>query len=154
MNRLPTVLACYFILTGSVIAQTGFGGHGILRSGTTGHAQQDIVFNKKQPARLTFDLDGNKAWLNHEGDWGIEGYVEHPRLLCATYQVAIRFGKGDSGCLNVKWLTPYQNGTFQKQCNSAPVKHAGGGHMRELENRSNEVTCAQIKVNCSGQCEK
>lgn len=154
MKSLQAIFACYFIFNGFAVAQTGSGDHGILRSGATAHAQKEIVFNNKQPARLTFDFNGSNAWLNHEGDWGIEGYVKHPRLRCATYQVAVRFGKGSSGCLNVDWLTPYQNGTFQKQCNSAPAKHVGGGHMYELENRSNEVTCAQVKINCSGQCEK
>ena len=71
--------------------------------------------------------------------------VQHPRLKCATYQVAIRIGKGEKACTNVVWLTKYQNGTYKKQFNRAPALHNGGGTMYELENQIQNAHAHRLK---------
>ncbi len=155
-----TFTACLY-LPGSVYA-IDFGGQNTsddtsfirstLKNGQTAAAQPGMTFGNKQPRRIDFDFDGNRAWLNSKGEWYIEGYVQHTRLRCANYQLSIRFGKSKQGCLNPQWATDFQNASNIKQCNSATMKHKGGGNFN-LQNSLDDITCAEIKLDCFGVCD-
>jgi hypothetical protein len=109
--------------------------------------------NKSSPLKKSFQSNEVEGWLQSNGDWFIKGTVTHQRLRCATYQLGIKLGKGNPGCLNVEWVSDVQYGTMQQQCNSAPVLHTGGGNMPELQNLLQKASCVQVVVKCTGQCQ-
>ena len=104
------------------------------------------------PDRLDFDFGGTKAWLREKGSWHIEGPVAHQGLLCATRELGVRFGVGNPGCTDVRWLSEVDYGTQQKQCNNATAMHSGGGFLPALEPDYLRITCAERVSKCSGNC--
>jgi len=123
---------------------------GTVSKGTTAAAKKVMSYSNNTLDKLEFNFAGASAWLNKKGDWNIKGAVKHSRIRCASYQLGIRFGKGENGCSNAVWLTDYEYGTNVKHCNSAELQHTGGGYFSELENNINEVTCAQVDIKCFG----
>jgi hypothetical protein len=114
----------------------------------------ETQFNQKQSLKKTFREGDLEGWLSTDSNWYIKGTVTHTRLRCATYSLGIQLGKGNPACLNVKWLTRVSYGTSRKQCNSAPMIHAGGGDMPELANVLKEATCVRVVTRCTGACGK
>jgi hypothetical protein len=104
--------------------------------------QLDFVFDKAA------DL---KAWLRDNGDFLLEGYIRHNHFRCGTYELGIRFGKGD-GCVNVEWLSQPVYISRQRQCNQAVLHHDGAANVPELSGKLDEVTCAQLSIKCDGVC--
>lgn len=123
-----------------------------MSNGDKAPAVKDVAIGKHQSVKLNFDFNNNKAVLYDNGEWKISGYVRHSKLLCATYQVAMRFGKGVNQCTNVTWLGEYQNGSIVKQCNNATINHIATGINPDLENNLDGISCAQIRITCSGAC--
>lgn len=123
-----------------------------LYNGATAPATKDYIIGKQQSTRLDFDFNGNKAWLNNRGEWQVSGYVKHTKLRCATYSVAIRFGRGENQCTNVNWIGTFQKGSYVRQCNAATVHHIAGETNQELVNNLTGITCAKIQITCSGAC--
>jgi hypothetical protein len=106
-----------------------------------------------QPARVDFNFGDVKGWLRSSGEWGLEGMVTHNRLLCATYQLGMRFGSGHPACTDVQWLTPEQYATSVKQCNSAPVRHSGAEINPEIAAKFSSISCAESLLKCTGACD-
>ena len=129
---------------------TGNSLQGIVSKGAIAKAKKIMSYSDNKLDKLEFKFGGASAWLNTKGDWNIKGGVKHNRVLCVTYQLGIRFGKGVNGCINPVWITDYEYGTNMKHCNSAELVHIGGGYFSELENKISEVTCAQVDVKCFG----
>jgi hypothetical protein len=102
--------------------------------------------------KINFRFGNMKAWLNSDGDWNIHGRVNHTGLLCATYEVGLRFGAGDPGCTNVKWLSEVSYVTNQRQCNSATTTHTGGDFGSYIKADFDKVTCAERVIRCNGKC--
>lgn len=104
--------------------------------------------------RLDFDFRTaeSTAWLNAHGDFHLHGWVPHRGLLCATYQMGVRFGIGAPGCLNVAWISDPVYVTSQFQCNGARVEHDGGGGAPDIGARIAKITCAERIIRCSGSC--
>ena len=104
--------------------------------------------------RLDFDFRTGEstAWLNAHGDFLWHGWVSHRALLCATYQMGVRFGIGAPGCLNVEWISDPVYVTSQIQCNGARVEHDGGGGAPDIGARIAKITCAERVIRCSGSC--
>ena len=131
---------------------------GSISKGATSSASKVMNYSNNRLDKLEFKFSGASAWLNVKGDWHVKAAVKHNRLRCATYQIGIRFGKGgkgDNGCKNPVWVTDYEYGTNAKQCNSAELEHIGGGYFSELENKIENITCAQIDIKCFGSaCSK
>jgi len=123
-----------------------------LSNGDTAPAVKDVAIGKHQSSKLTFDFNNNNAVLNNKGEWRISGYVRHSKLLCANYQIAMRFGKAKNQCTNVTWIGDYQNGGIVKQCNNATVNHTATGVNPDLENNLDGISCAQIRITCTGAC--
>jgi len=119
------------------------------------------------PSRRTYSLDANPqinrldfdfrasestAWLNIGGDFHLHGWVRHRSLLCATYQMGVRFGIGAPGCLNVEWISEPLYVTSQYQCNNSRVEHDGGDTAPEIGAQIAKITCAERVIRCSGSC--
>ena len=103
-------------------------------------------------ARMDFRFGDIDAWLLEDGSWHIEGMVQHRGALCAEYRLGVQFGRGSPGCANVEWLTPEQYGTYEVQCNSALVRHVGGGSDPAAAQNFGSITCGQRLIRCSGNC--
>jgi len=114
----------------------------------------EVQTNNSQAQKKSFADNDTEGWLQQNGDWYIKGMVTHTRLRCATYQLGIQLGKGSPACLNVEWLTDIHYGTMERQCNSSPVQHIGGGSMPELQHLLQQATCVRVAVKCTGTCEK
>lgn len=128
---------------------------GNISKGATSPASKVMRYSNNKLDKLEFKFSGASAWLNTKGDWHVKGSIKHNRIRCANYQVGIRFGKANKGCNNPEWITDYEYGTNVKQCNSAEVEHIGGGYFAELENKIEDITCAQIDIKCFGStCNK
>ncbi len=104
--------------------------------------------------RLDFEFRPSEstAWMNAGGDFHLHGWVKHRSLLCATYQMGIRFGVGSPGCLNVDWITDPIYVTSQYQCNGARVEHGGGDTSPDIGSQITKITCAERVIRCSGSC--
>jgi hypothetical protein len=103
-------------------------------------------------ARMDFDFGETRAWLLSDGNWHIEGMVQHRHGLCAEYQLGIQFGVGSPGCANIQWLGEPIYVTDQRQCNHALVRHAGGEFDPVARDNFDRVTCAQRLIQCEGAC--
>ena len=104
--------------------------------------------------RLDFDFRTGEstAWLNADGDFYLQGWVKHRSLVCATYQMGVRFGIGSPGCLNVEWISDPVYVTSQFQCNGARVEHTGGDTLPGIGAQIARISCAERVVRCSGSC--
>lgn len=111
-----------------------------------------VILSKGAPRKINFKFGRMKAWLNSNGDWNIQGRVKHTGLFCATYEVGIRFGAGDSGCARVQWLSEVMYVTSQRQCNSAVSRHVGGDYGSFIKADFDKVTCAERVIRCNGKC--
>ena len=107
---------------------------------------------KAEDARVDFNFGDITAWLRADGNWYIEGWVNHGALRCGTYQLGIRFGTGQPGCSNVTWLTEPRFVTRQRQCNNARMRHAGGDEDFSIKADFNRITCAERVIKCTGTC--
>jgi len=105
--------------------------------------------------RLEFDFGRNrgKAWVARKGELYVETWVQHTGLLCATYEVGVRFGHGDPGCGDVEWLGSAKYVTRRTQCNNALVQHIGADTKVDLGDKFDRITCAQRMIRCvKGSC--
>lgn len=112
----------------------------------------------QQKQRLVFEHGELAVTLSDGGVWDVEGPVRHTRFFCGTYQVGVKFGRGQPACVNVKWLSDVEYVTSLKQCNSAVRIHHGGGTLvpdpaPETPFDIDTVTCAQIHIKCRGTCD-
>lgn len=124
-------------------------------SGITAQARRTYSLDAKPIInRLDFDFAAGESsgWLNVDGDFHVHGWVQHRSLLCATYRMALRFGIGAPGCLNVQWMSDPIYVTSQYQCNGARVQHNGGDSAPEIGAQIGKITCAERVVRCSGSC--
>ncbi|MBI1394724.1 MAG: hypothetical protein GC151_02000 [Betaproteobacteria bacterium] len=106
------------------------------------------------PDRKDFDFgrSAGKAWLADLGELGVQVWVQHRGLLCATYEVGIRFGQGIHGCTEVKWLAPVHWVTRRRQCNNALIEHVGVDTDEHMVSVFDQVTCAERLIRCEGNC--
>jgi hypothetical protein len=109
---------------------------------------------RPKPERLDFDFRAgdSHAWINHDGDFQVSGWIKHTGLLCATYRMGVRFGVGSPGCLNVVWITEPRFVTSEVQCNDARVEHIGGDTDPGFGKRLATITCGERVVRCTGNC--
>lgn len=110
----------------------------------------DLASGKRD--RLEFGGDEFKGWVDRSGDWHVEGEVAHVGLLCADYQMGLRFGKGSPGCTNVRWLGEVLYGSRRTQCNGATVKHSAWQNDPGLGGYFDEISCAEQVIRCTGNC--
>jgi len=104
------------------------------------------------PARIDFLFGDSRVSLGSDGAWTVSRDVSHHGLLCATYELGVRFGAGESGCNKVEWLGSVRYVTAQQQCNNATLYHSGGDQQPELAREFSRITCAEQVIRCSGNC--
>lgn len=107
---------------------------------------------KSERWEFNFGRNRGNAWLARKGELFVDTWVQHRGLLCADYEVGVRFGKGNPGCTNVEWLAPAKYVTSRKQCNNALVNHRGADTEARLAGLFEQVTCAEQIVRCYGNC--
>jgi hypothetical protein len=103
-------------------------------------------------ARLDFFFGDIRAWLREDGNWHIEGSIQHRGALCGTYELGIQFGIGSPGCANVEWMGTPVYVTSRRQCNSALLNHIGGDVDPAAAGAFNQINCAQRLIRCTGNC--
>lgn len=103
-------------------------------------------------ARLDFKAFDFSGYLLGDGTWQVSSPVTHRGLLCAVYEVGVRFGVGNPGCTDVSWLSDLMYIGRQRQCNESTVDHVGGETTPRLGYQLPYVTCVERVVRCSGNC--
>lgn len=110
------------------------------------------VGGPQAPERMDFDFGSIRAWLLADGNFHVEGTVQHRGALCAEYRVGLQFGIGNPGCANVQWIGSPSYVTYQRQCNNALLRHVGGDIDPVAAREFDNITCAQRLIDCSGNC--
>ena len=123
----------------------------ISRSTATVRASADFSTDYRA-ARAGFKAFDFEGYLLGDGTWHLESRVSHGRLVCATYEVGLRFGVGNPGCTDVQWLSDVRYVTRERQCNQAEVVHAGDQTEPRLGVALPNITCAERVVRCAGAC--
>jgi hypothetical protein len=155
-NVRISVMAAAVALSGGVAAESVPGPTGEAAEvwGRTTIARPAAEWDENgKPAKIEFDFGDFKMWARKKGGWQIEGWLHHRGLLCGTYYVAVRFGIGDAGCNNVKWLSDPRYVTQRVQCNNASVLHSGGDVEFPHAAQFADITCAERIVRCTGNCQ-
>jgi len=118
----------------------------------TAIAKKPSVIYPNDTPRLGFDFGDFEATLNKKGKMTVKGWVSHSRLRCGNYSVGLRFGQGEHGCTNVKWLTEAKYLTHKTQCNKAKLEHDGFEIGEKESLVFDKVSCGQLLIRCSGAC--
>lgn len=121
--------------------------------GRTAVARPAAEWNQDgKPVKLEFDFGDFHAWARRDGSWGAEGMVRHRGLLCGSYTLSLRVGRGNPGCVDVQWFGEPRAVADLKLCNDAAGTLTGGNsEFREVA-RFDEITCAERTLSCSGNC--
>jgi len=106
-----------------------------------------------KPVRIDFDFGDVKAWARRDGSWNAEGTIQHRGMLCATYTLSLRVGRGEPACNKVKWFNEPRAVANTVLCNNAPGFISGGNTEFRDKARFNEITCAERTISCSGNCQ-
>jgi len=105
-----------------------------------------------KPAKLEFDFGDFTAWARHDGSWKAAGEVQHRGLLCATYTLSLRVGRGEPGCSNVQWYHEPHPVDSVHLCNNATGRLGSGDITFADVGHFHEITCAERTISCSGNC--
>ena len=115
--------------------------------------QRELGFTTDpKAARLDFRAFDFSGYLLGDGTWQVSSPVTHRGLLCATYEVGVRFGVGSPGCTDVNWLSEPIYVGRQRQCNESTVDHVGGDTTPRLGYQLPYITCVERVVRCTGNC--
>lgn len=150
--RRTATIACLFMAAVSACLPTARAADESTRhaSAPTRTALADAAVGKRE--RLEFGSDEFKGWLRKDGEWFVEGDVRHFGLICADYEMGLRFGAGSPGCANVEWLSEVRYASRRKQCNGATVRHSGSDTEPQLAEQFAKITCAERVIRCTGNC--
>jgi len=112
-----------------------------------------VQFDSANATQKSFGFSASTASLKQNGDISIDGVLTHKGLLCADYEVGLRFGKGSGawGCTDVEWLTSDEYVWSRSLCNSASMPYQTVGHV-DLKESFDQITCAERILRCSGNC--
>ena len=122
--------------------------------GRTAVARPAAEWNKDgKPVKLEFDFGDFKAWARRDGSWNAEGTVHHRGLRCATYTLSLRVGRGNPGCVDVRWFREPRPVASVRLCNNAPGRITGGNTEFRDAARFDEISCAERVISCSGNCQ-
>lgn len=108
-----------------------------------------------EKAILNFEFDKEdelSGWVRQSGEWHLEGWIKHNSLRCGTYRLGMRFGKGGPACSNIKWITETKYASKRTQCNQTKMHHSGFESNTEISELYDEITCAQLVIQCTGIC--
>lgn len=105
-----------------------------------------------QGSDAVFEAPGIRGVLGADGGWRLQADVPHPRLMCARYAVAVRFGTGHRDCSEFTAETPSMLGPQRRQCNGATLIHSSRGTLSLSAAEQRRLNCAEITVRCRGAC--
>ena len=121
--------------------------------GRTAVARPAAEWNKDgKPVKLEFDFGDFKAWARRDGSWNTDGTVQHRGLMCGTYTLLLRVGRGNPGCVDVKWFGEPRAVASTNLCNDAVAPLSGGNNEFRNAARFDEITCAERIISCTGNC--
>jgi hypothetical protein len=103
-------------------------------------------------ARVDFSAFDFRGFLLGDGSWQVSSPVTHNALRCGTYEVGVRFGVGNPGCTDVRWLSDPMFLGPRRQCNAATVIHSGGETSSQLGSQLPSISCVERIVRCTGTC--
>ena len=136
-----------------VVPASALAEEGRITSQSTAPVRPSADFSSDpKAARASFRAFDFEGYLLGDGTWQVESKVVHPRLVCATYQVGLRFGVGNPGCTDVRWLSDVSYVTRERHCNQAEVVHSGGQTEPRLGAALRNITCVERVVRCTGNC--
>jgi hypothetical protein len=131
-----------------------------------GASAKDLISRTKSPAQnariqydsksvaKSFNFFGSTASLDKNGDWSIEGTVTHNGMLCADYEIGLRFGasSAEGDCTDVEWLTMDEYALTQTLCNNATAPYRGVLHDDYLAENFEKISCVERVIRCTGNC--
>ena len=154
MKRLSatTILTAGLAIAGLAPVAASADDWRIVSRGTAAVRSAPAFTTDLRSARIDFDSFEFRGFLLGDGSWQVSSPVTHQRLVCATYEVGIRFGVGNPGCNDVRWLSEPMFIGSRRQCNAATVIHAGGETTPRLGDQLPGITCVERVVRCTGNC--
>lgn len=90
--------------------------------------------------------------LDASGAWRLRGEITHRRLRCATYELGLIAGRGDTSCNGVDWATEPAYATRLTHCNAATRIHSGGGDLGLRGTAVESLNCVRVVTRCTGAC--
>lgn len=148
MQRIITTV---FFFIACAIAASAAAADEVRKLATEPRRTNDVG-GELSPARLDFYFGDIRAWLLEDGNWQIEGNVQHRGALCGRYELGIQFGIGRPGCSNVEWMGFPAYVTIRTHCNNALLRHSGGDINYAAAAAFDRINCAQRLIRCSGTC--
>jgi len=148
---MQRILSTVFFLISCIGVSLPVAAEEVLKLATEPRRSSDVG-GEHSPARLDFHYGDIRAWLLEDGNWHIEGNVQHRGAFCAQYELGIQFGIGSPGCANVEWLGTPVYVTKRRQCNNATLHHTGGDLDDQAAQVFDRINCAQRLIRCSGNC--
>jgi hypothetical protein len=148
---MQRILRTAFFVAACAFASSGSSADEVRKLASEARMTSDLQ-GTGEPARLDFFFGDISAWLLRDGNWHIEGNVQHKGALCAEYALGIQFGTGRPGCANVEWIGTPVYVAPRRHCNNALLHHSGGDIDYDAANAFSQVNCAQRLIRCSGNC--
>jgi hypothetical protein len=111
-----------------------------------------VQYDGSNALQKNFNFPASKGQLKKNGEWVVEGSLVHKGLLCADYEVGVRFGIAKEGCTDVEWVSTDQYATSQSLCNNAKIPYRAVMQEPELEASFDKITCAERIIRCTGTC--
>ena len=148
---MQRILCTVFFTVFCLVAFTAQSAEEVRKLATEPRRSNDIG-GEKSLVRLDFRYGDINAWLLEDGNWHIEGSVQHRGAFCAQYSLGIQFGIGSPGCANVQWLGRPAYVTQRRHCNNARLHHSGGDLDYTAAEAFQQINCAQRLIRCSGNC--
>jgi hypothetical protein len=122
-------------------------------SRSTAAVRPSLVFTTDpKAARIDFNAFDFSGFLLGDGSWQVSSPVTHQGLVCGTYEVGVRFGAGNPGCTDVRWLSEPMFIGSRRQCNESTVDHVGGETTPRLGSQLPSITCVERVLRCVGNC--
>ena len=100
----------------------------------------------------TFGSGPIQGRVDASGAWSLRGEITHRRLRCATYELGLIAGRGNSACTQVDWVTEADFATRLTHCNAATRVHSGGGTLGLRGPALESINCVRVVTRCTGAC--
>ncbi len=148
---MQRILSTVFFVIACIGSAICFSADEVRKLATEPRRSNDVG-GERSPGRMDFNYGDIRAWLLEDGNWHIEGNVQHRGAFCGQYELGIQFGIGSPGCANVEWLGSPAYVTKRRHCNNALLFHSGGDLDYQAAEAFDRINCAQRLIRCSGKC--
>lgn len=151
-RSLPTLLATVLVTAGAAPGPTAADDWQVMNRNTVAVRPGVAFTTDPKAARIDFRSFDFSGYVLGDGTWHVSSPVTHRGLICGTYEVGVRFGIGQPGCTDVKWLSEPMYIGSRRQCNEATVDHVGGETTPRLGSQLPSITCVERVLRCRGNC--